>query len=108
LWIPKNASVFFDLHDDWKNAAGFGALALLMYLGWPLDRHGEQSTLRVTRAFQIAFCCLTVVFMELLQLLIPSRHCDWKDMIWGSLGVCLALIPALVLRRFLHAAGGAL
>jgi hypothetical protein len=32
-WMPKGSTVFFDLHDGWKNAVGYGALALAGFMG---------------------------------------------------------------------------
>jgi glycopeptide antibiotics resistance protein len=39
--------------------------------------------------------------MELLQLFIPTRFCDVKDMTTGSFGVLVALIVASITERII-------
>ena len=93
-WMPKESTVFFDLHDDWKNVVGYGALALAGFIGWP-HGWGPNGWRAITKRWvQVVACCGIVVFMELLQLFIPTRFCDVKDMTAGSFGVLVAWMLA--------------
>jgi glycopeptide antibiotics resistance protein len=101
-WMPKESTVFFDLHDGWKNALGYGALALAGFIGWPKGwgRHEWKPGSR-KRAQLIALCGV-VVFMELLQLFIPTRFCDIKDMTVGSFGVLVTWCVATITERIIR------
>jgi hypothetical protein len=96
-WMPGNYSEFFDLHDNWKNFTGFGVLAMTVYLGWPPNPAPRWQRL-TWEAGLTGLCCGIVFSMEFLQLYIPTRHCDWKDMVWGAAGAILAWVPARALR----------
>lgn len=88
--MPAQSTVFFDLHDDWKNTVGFGVLSLAAFLGWPQGWGPSHWQAYARRLLQAGLCSGIVVFMELLQLIIPTRFCDIKDMIAGAFGVMLA------------------
>jgi hypothetical protein len=99
-WMPRESSAFFDLHDGWKNAVGFGMLALAGFIGWPQGYGVRVWTRRFRRIVQAATYCAVVVLMELLQLFIPTRFCDVDDMASGSLGVLVARLAVSILDRF--------
>ncbi|PAC30630.1 VanZ family protein [Flectobacillus sp. BAB-3569] len=44
--------------------------------------------------------CALVIFVELFQLLIPTRHCDVYDMLWGCGGVIVGLVLGHLLQVF--------
>lgn len=44
--------------------------------------------------------CALVIFVELTQLLIPTRHCDVYDMLWGCGGVIVGLLTGHLLQAF--------
>ncbi|MDI9862199.1 VanZ family protein [Flectobacillus roseus] len=44
--------------------------------------------------------CALVIFVELTQLLIPTRHCDVYDMLWGCGGVIVGLLLGHLLQVF--------
>lgn len=89
-FIPAPAAAFFDLYDNWKNLVGFGTLAFAGLLGWPSGWGSGRWNKGVRRGVQLG-CLVGIVFlMEFLQLFIPSRFCDGKDMFWGTAGVLLA------------------
>lgn len=44
--------------------------------------------------------CVLVIFVELTQLLIPTRHCDIYDMLWGCYGVITGLLLGQLLLFF--------
>jgi hypothetical protein len=91
-WLPENAAAFFDLYDNWKNVTGFGVLALAGFLGWPQGWGRKTWSVGRRKALQIIGLCGIVVLMELLQLFIPTRFCDIKDMVAGAFGVLLAAL----------------
>ncbi|HSH95415.1 MAG TPA: VanZ family protein [Roseimicrobium sp.] len=93
-WIPRTAAKWFDLHDGWKNLAGFGALGWLAFMGWP-------GGIRQSVALQIALLCALVTGLEFLQLAIPTRVFDVSDIINGSAGILISFCTVLVTRRFL-------
>jgi hypothetical protein len=96
-WMPAWLGNWFDQHDFAKNVIGFGILALAGFTAW--DR-GPVKTgtrlwswrgLRTSRDGKLlaAFCVLVVV-LELGQLALPKRVCDWADVLAGWLGIALA------------------
>ena len=88
--MPRTMAEFFDLHDDWKNVAGFGALALAGFLGWP-DGWGPSSWSRRRRRWLLFMGLFSAVWwMEFFQLFIPTRFADPKDLVAGGLGTLLA------------------
>jgi len=94
-WMPAMLGSWFDQHDFTKNVVGFGILAAAGFMAWKRPSHtGNQKSLRRLKTFPngklfVAFCLLVVV-LELGQLTLPKRNCDWVDVLAGWSGVALA------------------
>jgi hypothetical protein len=89
-FIPGNFAEFFDLYDMWKNVAGFGAMALAGFLGWPKGWGRRKWRPIVRTRVQVYGLFGIVCLMETCQLFIPSRWADGKDILAGGIGVVLA------------------
>ena len=104
-WIPRLLAAWFDENDAWKNVIGYGLLALTLLMAWrsperaqhaqtpPAGRHRELKLF-------LGFCCF-VELMEIGQLALPLRTCDWKDVLAGWCGGLLAW-ASLYVRRGLR------
>jgi hypothetical protein len=99
-FIPGGMAEFFDLYDDWKNVAGFGALAFAGFLGWQDGWGRKREPTKKSGWLQLCSLIGIVFLMEILQVFIPTRYCDVKDMFWGTVGVLLARGLVCVLLRF--------
>lgn len=78
----SGARDYLDIHDFSKNAFGFAVLALTMHLAFDrgtADQSGRRSTLLAG----------VIVLLELAQIPLPSRTCDWRDIAAGWLGIFL-------------------
>lgn len=102
--IPSSLAEWFDLYDQWKNLLGFAAMGFAGFMGWPEGL--GKGTLRVRSVRLALLLCGIIVTFELIQIPIPSRWCDPKDMIAGSAGVWLAWSLARMFRHFMKYAGG--
>jgi hypothetical protein len=90
-FVPAWLMQFCDQHDFLNNVLGFGALtavAHFTFAGW--RREPGRRVLR--RAAAIA---AGIVALELVQLALPERSCDWHDVAAGWLGVLVASAPWL-------------
>jgi Acetyltransferase (GNAT) domain/VanZ like family len=99
IWIPPRLGTWFDENDGWKNVIGFGLVAVFLLAGW-----GDEPRLRgstQSRSNQLtlllSFFCL-VVFLELGQVILPMRTCDWKDVLAGWFGGAIAWALVTVCR----------
>lgn len=97
--MPRTVAEFFDLHDDWKNVAGFAALALAGFLGWPEGWGPTTWSRRPRRRLLFVALFSAVWWMEFFQLFIPTRFADPKDLVAGGLGTLLAWIASEAVRR---------
>ena len=94
--LPTGLGRWLDQHDFIKNLVGYGLLAWTGFLGWartkPQYRSIPHVALRDSRRdfTLLAAFYLLVVVMELGQLVLPKRTCDWADVLAGWLGVTLA------------------
>lgn len=86
-WMPKSAAEFFDLYDQWKNFVGFLAMGFTGFLAWPYGVGPASISLTCRRAHLALLLCGLIVVIELVQIPIPTRWCDEKDILAGSLGV---------------------
>lgn len=100
-WMPKQPAVYFDMHDGWKNIVGYGVLALAGFMGWRQGWGPRHWSGWLRRGVQTLSFCGIVLGMELLQLLIPTRFCDIKDVTAGSFGVAVAWLMAAIAERCL-------
>jgi len=98
--MPTNLGAWFDLHDDWKNLVGFGAMGFAGFMAWPTGLGlGLELRLWQRRLLLGLVMCLVILFMEVVQIPIPRRWFDVKDLIAGSLGIVLSWPPAVWLQR---------
>jgi hypothetical protein len=87
-WFPGSLARWFDRHDHWRNVIGFGALAFA----------GFKAIARYEAMVAIT-CCLLVELLELGQLWLPRRSCDWADIACGWLGILSAWLVTRVGNR---------
>lgn len=90
IWLPSAWGLWFDIHDHWKNALGFGALAASAYLGWPSGWGSGQWPMWVRLATIAFLLTLLIAAFEVIQLALPRRFADPRDVIAGGLGVVCA------------------
>jgi hypothetical protein len=76
--VPASWGDWLDVHDFLKNVVGFAVLSGAAHLAFP----GNV----IRNAFVLA---VLVVGIELVQLLLPRRVIDVKDVVAGGLGVAL-------------------
>lgn len=84
---------YFDIHDFSKNMFGFAVLALTMHLafdGGGVDRPGRRTVVLAA----------VIVLLELAQLALPTRTCDWRDVAAGWLGIVVMDVFWRAARRF--------
>jgi hypothetical protein len=104
VWLPSAWGLLLDIYDGWKNALGFGTLALAAFLAWP-NGWGRVNWSARSRKLVIAACCvLLIAFFESVQFFMPGRHCDAADIMAGSIGIALAYVLSGALRIWLAAA----
>lgn len=97
--MPQSLAEWFDLYDQWKNFLGFAVLGFAGFMAWP-DGAGRGS--RQQRRVRLALIlCGVIVCLELIQIPIPRRWCDPKDIVAGSLGVWVAWPATGLWRRIL-------
>ena len=99
--MPASLGAWFDLHDDWKNLVGFGALGFAGFMAWPAGLGSQAKLLLWQRRLLLGgVLCLVILIMELIQIPIPRRWFDVKDLIAGSLGIGLSWPLAAWFQRF--------
>lgn len=95
-WIPAPIGCWFDHHDWTKNMLGFGTLAFASFMAWAVRTPCPAATTiwrrprRATEAEVLACCFALVVALELGQLALPKRTCDWRDVLAGWAGGIVA------------------
>ena len=94
--MPVFLGRWFDDHDFAKNLIGYGVFGFSGFLAWakPMTHHKSTQS-RIDRwsanHFMLLVCfCLAVVVLELGQLVLPYRTCDWTDVLAGWTGILLA------------------
>ncbi len=99
--MPASLGAWFDLHDDWKNLVGFGAMGFAGFMAWP-EGLGSQDKVDLwqRRLLLGGVLCQVILVMELIQIPIPRRWFDVKDLIAGSLGIGLSWPLAFWFQRF--------
>lgn len=92
LALTPSPSTGVDLGwDKLNHASAFAALAFAACLGWPEMRYGRAPMLAALLAYGGA--------IEIIQLFVPGRSCEWGDLLADAVGISLgALLAAGVLR----------
>jgi len=76
----------------------FGLLAFTLFTAALLLR-GKNIPLIRTALFCTLITILLATLLELLQLVLPHRSADWRDILWATLGALTAtLLSALILK----------
>jgi VanZ family protein len=87
-WFPVGVAHWFDRHDHWRNFVGYSALAFA----------GLMAFARRDAVVTVS-CCLLVVLLELSQLWLPRRTCDWADIACGCAGIVFSRLMLCVWSR---------
>jgi hypothetical protein len=100
-WIPSRFGSWFDDNDGWKNFIGFGLVALTFLMAWR-EPSGHPNPTRVPGKISgelrlLAGFCGLVALLEIGQLVLPKRTCDWRDVLAGWLG---GLVPWTILYAY--------
>ncbi len=90
-WMPSSVTQWFDAYDQWKNFIGFSAMGIAGFMAWPQGARGSRWLLWF-------LLTLIIVAMELIQIPIPRRWFDFKDILAGSLGILCAWPCTLIFR----------
>lgn len=93
-WIPSFLGIWADEFVRARTAVPFVALGFLNGLTQVVRKAGIVDFARSA----LAYLGLAVV-VELVQVFIPSRHCDVQDMLWAVLGTMLGQAPGLAYVR---------
>ena len=93
-WIPSFLGIWADEFVRARTAVPFVALGFLNGLTQVVRKAGIIDFARSA----LAYLGLAVV-VELVQVFIPSRHCDVQDMLWAVLGTMLGQAPGLAYVR---------
>lgn len=103
-WMPTLLGQWFDHHDFSKNLIGYGIFGLSGFIAWsrPANVHRRAQVRLARRSILLLVCfCALVLILELGQLALPHRTCDWRDMAAGWLGILLAWSIFQMLQFFL-------
>jgi VanZ family protein len=68
-------------------------------LGWLTGRDLLKKTRPISIVAALIFCSTVGILDELFQLCLPYRVCDWRDMVFNSLGASLGIILWLINNR---------
>ena len=93
--LPRSLVHFFDSHDFLNNVTGFAALAASMHLAF-----GRRREPRRRMAFRAGGVAAAVVALEIAQIWLPARSCDWKDVLAGWLGITVASVLSAIVSRW--------
>src|SRR5262249_47273774 len=105
-WFPHPLGVWLDQHDFSKNLIGYGVFAFSGFIAWSTQVPGGSvgrplSKPLVNHLTLLLSFCLLVAIIELGQLALPRRVCDWADVLAGWTGILLAWSILQLLRLFL-------
>jgi glycosyltransferase involved in cell wall biosynthesis len=95
--IPNTIGYWLNEHDQLANTLGFLVLSVISFSAklWSSSPRDRTIFALVPRAFLLGFFALMI---EVIQLWIPGRYCDWRDILmgWGGIFVAFALfVPFL-------------
>ena len=97
-WIPGSIAHWADQNPNFRNFPAFGLLAFTLFTAALLIR-GKNIPLIRTALFCTLITILLAALFELLQLVLPNRSADWRDILWATLvALTTTLVPAFLLR----------
>ena len=93
-WIPGWIGEWADRNPNFRNMPVFAALAALLFLVFSVLPSSFYSSLKLKfqpfsfrTALRAAVCASALgVLLEALQLLLPHRWADWRDVFWSVVG----------------------
>lgn len=92
--VPSAGAKFLDSHDFFSNALAFGALGVVTHLAFALR---AESFWRA--AGRAAILGVVVALLEFVQRFLPTRSCDWGDVLAGWIGLGCGSLPWLSAAR---------
>lgn len=87
--MPRGIVRVLDTSDFLNNVAGFGVLAATLHLS--AAGFARQTWSRVVR--RAALVGLVAAVLECLQIWLPERSPDWRDVAAGLIGAMIASVP---------------
>lgn len=101
-WLPRELAGWADRHAHLRHAVGF--VLVSMFALSLLGARGRGSSHRKIPDFLrsdspiLAALCLLVAVLELAQLFLPRRSCDWEDILAGMCGIGIGWICSFFAR----------
>ena len=97
-WIPDFIARWADRNPNFRNFPAFGLLSFALFTAALLLRDKQIPLVRTALICTLITILLAALF-ELLQLALPNRSADWRDILWSALGALTAtLLPAFILK----------
>jgi hypothetical protein len=94
--LPAELGLWINTHDFISNLAAFFLLGFVGVLsGWGFACVSRQTI----KASSLWLAWGGVLLLELMQLQIPGRYFDWKDLLAAGLGFALAWVAWLPLQQ---------
>jgi len=90
-FLPGRWARWLDYHDKFNNVTAFLVLAAVVH--WTLSGWKRESASVLFR--RVLWMEAMVISLELAQLWLPRRSCDWHDMLSGLIGIGVATVPWL-------------
>jgi hypothetical protein len=91
--VPRTLVRFFDTRDFLKNMLGFGGFIAVVHFAFAGFR--REPAVRV--AGRAVVVVVAVAILEIAQIWLPARSCDWHDVAAAALGI--GLVSLLWLRH---------
>ncbi|MBK1856545.1 VanZ family protein [Verrucomicrobiaceae bacterium 5K15] len=90
-WMPGWIAKLADREPNIRTAVPFMPLAGLLFMA--LSTIQIQRPLRIT----LTICGFILCVTEFGQAFLPQRTVDWKDLLWGTVGILLGTAGAKIL-----------
>jgi glycosyltransferase involved in cell wall biosynthesis len=98
-WMPRALAGWFDAHDFLKNAIGYGVFGLIGFVAW-CQPGPQMRSVRSSLILLACFCAFALI-LELGQLALPYRVCDWRDVLAAWVGIAVVWAMFQLARFFL-------
>jgi len=99
-WIPQWLGEWADKNPNFRNMPVFAAFTFVLFFVWssfrPSNRTSEAPKHCLVRlAFGVFVAtALLGILLEVLQLLLPNRWADWRDVCWSVSGAFAGALAA--------------